>query len=119
VTQGYTTEEKCSNWPLQRCTLQKQKVKKYSPETECKKVPFELCGPAGCPVEPGQEQCQDRKETVSGLFYVLDFLIQTDLYLSFLKKDYSFLKKIIFSIQIKQKKMSKFPFCLRFFVMFT
>ncbi len=78
MTQGYTTEEKCSNWPLQRCTLQKQKVKKYSPETECKKVPFELCGPAGCPVEPGQEQCQDRKETVSGLFYVLDFFINTD-----------------------------------------
>ena len=65
VTQGYTTEEKCSTWPTQRCSLQKQKVKKYSPETECKKVPFELCGPAGCPVEPGQEQCQEKKETVS------------------------------------------------------
>ncbi len=67
VTQGYTTEEKCTNWPQQKCVLQKQKVKKYTPETECKKVPFELCGPAGCPVEPGQEQCQDKTETVSSM----------------------------------------------------
>ena len=65
MTQGYTTEEKCTNWPLQKCVLQKQKVKKYTPETECKKVPFELCGPAGCPVEPGPEECQDKTETVS------------------------------------------------------
>ena len=69
ITQGYTTEEKCSNWPLQKCVLSKQKVKKYTPETECKKVPFELCGPAGCPVEPGQEECQDKSETVRFIFF--------------------------------------------------
>ncbi len=63
-TQGYTTDEKCTNWPRTRCTLETRVVKKYTPETECKKVPFELCGPSACPVEPGAEQCFDKKETV-------------------------------------------------------
>ena len=66
LTQGYTTEEKCTKWPLRRCNLVKQQTKKYSPVTECKKVPFELCGPAGCPVEPGAEECQERVQTVRG-----------------------------------------------------
>jgi len=74
VTQGYTTEEKCTNWPLQRCSLTKQKVKKYTPETECQKVPFEVCGPAGCPVEPGVEECHERTETVSSVFVNKDNL---------------------------------------------
>ena len=64
VTQGYTTEQKCTEWPQTKCTLERKTAKKHTPETECKKVPFELCGPSGCPVEPGQEQCQDRRETV-------------------------------------------------------
>merc|ERR1711973_1040250 len=50
VTQGYTTE--------------KSNVKKYSPETECKKVPKELCGPSGCEPKPGPEECFPRTETV-------------------------------------------------------
>ena len=48
-----------------KCTLQTETVKKYTPESECKKVPFQLCGPSDCPVEPGQEQCFDKSETVS------------------------------------------------------
>ena len=64
VTQGYSTEEKCTTWPVQKCDLQRQAVKKFTPETECKKVPFELCGPSACPVEPGPEQCQDKEETI-------------------------------------------------------
>merc|ERR1712168_926392 len=51
VTQGYTTEQKCTKWPVQKCKTSAGKVKKYSPETECKKV-------------PGEEECFDRKETV-------------------------------------------------------
>ncbi|QQP50694.1 Uncharacterized protein FKW44_011798, partial [Caligus rogercresseyi] len=47
VTQGYTTEQKCTKWPKQ----------KYSPVTECKKVPRQLCGPSGC-------ECFDKKETI-------------------------------------------------------
>merc|ERR1711981_464022 len=40
-----------------------EKVEKYSPETECKKVPREICG-AGTTQVPGEEECFDRKETV-------------------------------------------------------
>ena len=69
VTQGYTTEQKCSKWPVNKCNLARKNVKKYSPETECKKVPYEVCGPSACPVEPGAEQCQERKETVSYLLH--------------------------------------------------
>jgi len=64
VTQGYTTEKKCTTWPKQVCTSDKQIVKKYSPETECQKVPRELCGPSGCELTPGPEECFDKKETI-------------------------------------------------------
>jgi hypothetical protein len=64
VTQGYTTEKKCTKWPKQVCTKERKRVKKYSPETECKKVPRELCGPSGCLLKPGPEECFDRTETV-------------------------------------------------------
>ena len=63
VTQGYTTEQKCTKWPVQKCKASKDNVKKYSPETECKKVPRETCG-AGSTQVPGEEECFDRKETV-------------------------------------------------------
>merc|ERR1711868_29355 len=63
VTQGYTTEQKCTKWPVQKCKTSAGKVKKYSPETECKKVPREICG-AGTTQVPGEEECFDRKETV-------------------------------------------------------
>merc|ERR1712045_313806 len=64
ITQGYTTEQKCTKWPKQVCTSQKLRVKKYSPETECKKVPRELCGPSGCVLTPGPQECFDKKETI-------------------------------------------------------
>ena len=73
MTQGYTTEEKCSAWPVRKCDVTRQRVKKYSPETECKKIPFQLCGPSACPVEPGQEQCQDKEETVHFLYFIAPF----------------------------------------------
>jgi len=63
VTQGYTTEQKCTKWPVKKCKTSSDSVKKYSPETECKKVPREVCGP-GSEQVPGEEECFDRKETV-------------------------------------------------------
>lgn len=64
-TQGYTTSEKCTNWPVRKCGRVEQKTtKKYSPETECRKVPIELCGPGACPTEPGPEECQERTQTI-------------------------------------------------------
>jgi len=64
VTQGYTTEKKCTKWPKQVCTKETKRVKKYSPETECKKVPRELCGPSGCELKPGPEECFKKTEAV-------------------------------------------------------
>ena len=64
VTQGYTTEKKCTKWPKQVCSSNTEQVKKYSPETECKKVPRQLCGPSGCQLAAGPEECFDREETV-------------------------------------------------------
>ena len=64
VTQGYTTEEQCTAWPVKKCSLQRERVSKFSPETNCQKRPFQLCGPSACPVEPGPEQCQEKEETV-------------------------------------------------------
>ena len=65
VTQGYSTEQKCTKWPVRKCdNVQKQNVKKYSPETNCKKVPRKLCGPSGCELSPGPEFCFDKIETV-------------------------------------------------------
>ncbi|XP_040576526.1 uncharacterized protein [Lepeophtheirus salmonis] len=65
VTQGYTTEQKCTKWPKQVCTNEKKNVKKYSPQTECKKVPRQLCGPSGCVPQPGPEECLTRKKPSS------------------------------------------------------
>ena len=82
VTQGYTTEKKCTKWPKQVCKTEKKQVKKFSPETECKKVPRELCGPSGCVLTPGPEECFDKKETVVQevridlrLFHFYSFLV--------------------------------------------
>ena len=63
VTQGYTTEQKCTKWPVQKCTASKSTVKKYSPQTACKKVPREVCGEGSIAVPQGEE-CFDKQETV-------------------------------------------------------
>ena len=37
ITNGYQTENKCTKWPRRECTSKKQKVKKITPKTECKR----------------------------------------------------------------------------------
>lgn len=64
VTDGYGTKRKCDTWPIEKCTISKQKVKKYTPQTSCKKVPKEACSPRGCGVKEGPVQCQDTVKTV-------------------------------------------------------
>merc|ERR1711936_180623 len=66
VTSGYTSSEKCSNWPVQKCDVQRKPVKKFTPETSCSKVPVELCGPASCPTVPGPKQCYQTRKTIAG-----------------------------------------------------
>merc|ERR1712055_658261 len=63
VTQGYTTEQKCTKWPVQKCKASASKTKKYSPNTSCKKVPREICG-EGTVAVPQGEEFFDRQETV-------------------------------------------------------
>ena len=92
VKEGYSTVLKCDKvsrsrrmmmvtplqWPREVCSLEKQQVKKYTPDTSCQKVPKEMCAPKGCGiVEVGQPwssgapvltqgpvQCRDKLKTV-------------------------------------------------------
>ena len=65
-TSGYTTNTKCSKWPREVCDVSKKNVKKFTPITQCDKVPVTLCGPAGCGFKPGVEECHDQVQTVVG-----------------------------------------------------
>ena len=63
VTQGYTTEQKCTKWPRRECTSRTERVTKYTPETECKPVVLTLCGPDIVSV-PGNPECFEESATV-------------------------------------------------------
>lgn len=54
-----TVDQKCEEWPVQKCTLEKRKVKKVHPETACNKIPKEVCAPNNCALAPGVEVCRD------------------------------------------------------------
>ena len=56
--------QECSNWPIQRCDVNKKSVTKYSPQTSCQKVPVELCGPSSCPTVPGPQECFETTKTI-------------------------------------------------------
>lgn len=64
VTEGYSTREECRTWPRKVCSLKKVTKKKYTPETECRKIPTVLCGPRGCGFREGVEECHDKVKTV-------------------------------------------------------
>merc|ERR1740137_298101 len=64
VTEGFKTVNKCDTWPVEKCSLEKKMVKKYTPQTACQKVPKEMCSPKGCGVKEGPVQCQDKVKTV-------------------------------------------------------
>ena len=57
-------EEECKEWPVQKCSVASELVKKFTPETKCHKEPKELCAPSGCGFVQGPEECYDKKETV-------------------------------------------------------
>ena len=92
VTQGYTTEQKCTKWPKEVCTKQTKKVLKYSPETDCKKVPRELCGPSGCVLTPGPQECFDKKQTV--ITEVINFLTIYKVYFIISEAFFRFLRRL-------------------------
>jgi len=64
IQSGYTTEEKCTKWPKEVCTVQKERRQKYNPVTKCEKVPQEVCAPSGCGFVEGPEICHDEVKTV-------------------------------------------------------
>jgi len=65
VTEGYVTKEECDEWPVQRCSIERKQVKKYTPETKCHKEPTEICGPVGCGFkDPPAVVCRDEVKTV-------------------------------------------------------
>ena len=45
---GLKTEEKCDKWPVNKCSIEKATVRKYTPETKCEKIPRKLCAPDKC-----------------------------------------------------------------------
>ena len=57
-------EEECKEWPVQKCSVASELVKKFTPETKCHKEPKELCAPSGCGFVQGPEECYDKKETI-------------------------------------------------------
>jgi len=64
VTVGYVTKPECDTWPVERCTLEKKLVKKYTPETACHKEPRELCAPRGCGYRDGSVECHEKIKTI-------------------------------------------------------
>ena len=62
-SKGYTSEEECKEWPVQKCSVRSELVKKVTPETKCHKVPKKLCAPRGCGFVAGPEECYPKKET--------------------------------------------------------
>merc|ERR1712106_997328 len=66
VTNGYTSSQECSNWPVQKCSVSRKPVVKITPQTSCRKVAVELCGPSSCPVVPGPQECRVTTKTIAG-----------------------------------------------------
>lgn len=52
-------DENCEEWPVQKCTLTKKTVRKVHPETECRKIPREVCVPNNCAMQQGEQICRD------------------------------------------------------------
>jgi len=56
-----TVDQKCEEWPVQKCEVKKSKVKKVHPNTECKNVPRKVCVPNNCQMVKGDEICRDEQ----------------------------------------------------------
>ncbi|CAB4056211.1 unnamed protein product [Lepeophtheirus salmonis] len=64
VTQGYTTEQKCTKWPKQVCTNEKRTSRNTVPKLNVRRFPDNCVDlPAVFP-QPGPEECFDKKETI-------------------------------------------------------
>jgi len=60
--------QQCEDWPVQKCTLEKKKVKKVNPETSCQKMPREICAPSNCEFRKQPKVCrQETRNLVSNV----------------------------------------------------
>jgi len=64
VTEGFTVTIKCDKWPREECSVRKEQVRKYTPDTTCQKVARQMCAPPDCPIVEGEVQCRDKVQTV-------------------------------------------------------
>ncbi|QQP39047.1 Uncharacterized protein FKW44_019803, partial [Caligus rogercresseyi] len=59
----YAVKERCEKWPVQKCDVRTQNIKKVHPDTECKKIPRKVCVPNNCLTVPGEEICHEESRT--------------------------------------------------------
>jgi len=52
-------QQKCVDWPVKKCRLEKKLVKKVKPETRCEKYSQNVCAPSSCVISIGKKKCQD------------------------------------------------------------
>ena len=45
---GFLTKLECDTWPVEKCSVDKVKVKKTTPDTFCSEQSRQLCAPKGC-----------------------------------------------------------------------
>ena len=64
IVKGYETSKECTNWPKIVCTLKNVAINKSTPNTKCKSVPREVCGPVGCNLETLEEVCVEEIDTI-------------------------------------------------------
>ncbi len=48
IVSGFLTKQECDSWPVDKCSVEKVKVKKTTPDTSCREESRELCAPKGC-----------------------------------------------------------------------
>ncbi|CAB4066941.1 unnamed protein product [Lepeophtheirus salmonis] len=61
----FLLKEECEMWPVKKCKIEKKKVTKVHPKTECKNVGRNICISSNCTLisVPGPEVCHDETQT--------------------------------------------------------
>jgi hypothetical protein len=69
----------CKTFPRVQCQIKTRPELVNTPETSCKTIPANICGPEACPVEEGEETCWDELRDVSLIESSLNLLLKTNL----------------------------------------
>ncbi|QQP39252.1 Uncharacterized protein FKW44_020075, partial [Caligus rogercresseyi] len=59
----FAQKERCEKWPVQKCDVRHKRVKKIHPESDCKKVPRQVCSANNCVTLPGPKVCNEETRT--------------------------------------------------------